>query len=54
VSSFYQRLVLGALLMIAVVATAVAEKRRGSVESVGDVFKRWMGGKRSSVGKGPK
>jgi ribose/xylose/arabinose/galactoside ABC-type transport system permease subunit len=52
VSSFYQRLVLGALLMIAVVATAVAEKRRGSVESIGDVFKRWMGSKRGSAGKG--
>jgi ribose/xylose/arabinose/galactoside ABC-type transport system permease subunit len=50
VSSFYQRLVLGALLMIAVVATAVAEKRRGSVESIGDVFKRWMGARRSSTG----
>ena len=30
VSSFYQRLVLGALLMFAVTATAIAEKRRGS------------------------
>jgi ribose/xylose/arabinose/galactoside ABC-type transport system permease subunit len=50
VSSFYQRLVLGALLMIAVVATAVAEKRRGSVDSIGDVFKRWMGGRRDPAG----
>jgi ribose transport system permease protein len=45
VSSFYQRLVLGLLLIFAVVSTAVAERRRGSVESVADVFRRLAGGR---------
>jgi ribose/xylose/arabinose/galactoside ABC-type transport system permease subunit len=46
VSSFYQRLVLGALLMFAVTATAIAEKRRGSADSVADVFRQLIGGRR--------
>jgi ribose/xylose/arabinose/galactoside ABC-type transport system permease subunit len=42
VSSFYQRLILGALLMIAVVATAIAEKRRGAVHPMGATLRRWI------------
>jgi predicted ABC-type sugar transport system permease subunit len=55
VSSFYQRLVLGLLLMFAVTATAIAEKRRGSAESVADVLRRVTTGRRSmpSGGKEP-
>jgi predicted ABC-type sugar transport system permease subunit len=48
VSSFYQRLVLGLLLIFAVVATAIAEKRRGSVESAGEVLRRLVGGRRAA------
>jgi len=47
VSSFYQRLVLGALLILAVVATAVAEKRRGSAESTADALRRLVGARRA-------
>ena len=47
VSSFYQRLVLGALLIFAVTTTAIAEKRRGSAESVADVLRRLATGRRS-------
>ncbi|MEN3283243.1 MAG: ribose transport system substrate-binding protein rbsC [Solirubrobacteraceae bacterium] len=47
VSSFYQRLVLGVLLIFAVVATAIAEKRRGSVESAGEVLRRLVGARRT-------
>jgi len=46
VSSFYQRMVLGGLLMLAVITTAVAEARRGSAESIGDYFRRALGGGR--------
>jgi ribose/xylose/arabinose/galactoside ABC-type transport system permease subunit len=46
VSSFYQRMVLGGLLMFAVTATAVAEMRRGSAESIADYFRRVLGGRR--------
>jgi ribose transport system permease protein len=56
VSSFYQRLVLGSLLMFAVTATAIAERRRGSAESVADVFRRLTTGRRtlpSTDGKEP-
>jgi ribose/xylose/arabinose/galactoside ABC-type transport system permease subunit len=55
VSSFYQRLVLGLLLMFAVTATAIAEKRRGSAESVADVLRRVTTGRRTmpSGGKEP-
>jgi ribose/xylose/arabinose/galactoside ABC-type transport system permease subunit len=45
VSSFYQRLVLGGLLIFAVTTTAIAEKRRGSAESVADVFRRLTSGR---------
>lgn len=48
VSSFYQRLVLGGLLMFAVTTTAIAEKRRGSAESVADVFRRLTTVRRTS------
>jgi hypothetical protein len=47
VSSFYQRMVLGGLLMLAVTATAVAELRRGSADSLGDAFARMLGTRRS-------
>ncbi len=47
VSSFYQRLVLGCLLIFAVTTTAIAEKRRGSAESVADVFRRLTTGRRT-------
>jgi ribose transport system permease protein len=56
VSSFYQRLVLGSLLIFAVTTTAIAEKRRGSAESVADVFRRLTTGRRtllSTDGKEP-
>jgi ribose transport system permease protein len=56
VSSFYQRLVLGGLLIFAVTTTAIAEKRRGSAESVADVFRRLTTGRRtllSTDGKEP-
>jgi ribose/xylose/arabinose/galactoside ABC-type transport system permease subunit len=56
VSSFYQRLVLGGLLIFAVTTTAVAEKRRGSAESVADVFRRLTTSRRtllSTDGKEP-
>jgi len=43
VSAFYQQLVLGALLMFAVVATAIAEKRRGSPESLAQILQRAFG-----------
>lgn len=46
VSAFYQQLVLGALLMFAVIATAVAEKRRGSPESVAQILQRMFGTRR--------
>lgn len=49
VSSFYQQLVLGALLMVAVTATAIAEKRRGSPESFGQILKRMFGAQRPDV-----
>lgn len=49
VSSFYQRMVLGALLMLAVTATAVAEVRRGSAESVWDYFRRMLGPRRAGL-----
>lgn len=45
VSSFYQQLVLGGLLMFAVTATAIAEKRRGSPESLAQIFRRMFGGR---------
>jgi ribose/xylose/arabinose/galactoside ABC-type transport system permease subunit len=48
VSSFYQQLVLGGLLMFAVVATAIAEKRRGSPESIAQILRRMFGGARST------
>jgi ribose/xylose/arabinose/galactoside ABC-type transport system permease subunit len=51
VSSFYQQLVLGALLIFAVVATAIAEKRRGSPESLAQVIQRTFG-RRGSAGVG--
>jgi ribose transport system permease protein len=57
VSSFYLRLVLGGLLLLGVTATAIAEKRRGSAESVADVFRRLTGSRRtlsSTDGKEPK
>jgi ribose/xylose/arabinose/galactoside ABC-type transport system permease subunit len=47
VSSFYQRMVLGGLLMLAVTATAIAELRRGSAESLGEAFARMLGGRRA-------
>lgn len=46
VSSFYQQLVQGALLMIAVVATAIAERRRNSVTSLASVVRGWLSGRR--------
>ncbi len=46
VSSFYQRLVLGALLIFAVTTTAIAEKRRGSADSIADVLRRMVTGRR--------
>lgn len=46
VSAFYQQLVLGALLMFAVIATAIAEKRRGSPESVAQILQRMFGARR--------
>jgi len=49
VSSFYQRMVLGGLLMFAVTATAVAEIRRGSAESIGDYFRRAFSGRRRAA-----
>jgi ribose/xylose/arabinose/galactoside ABC-type transport system permease subunit len=50
VSSFYQRLVLGALLIFAVVATAVAEKRRGSAESTMEALRRMFRPNRTHKG----
>lgn len=49
VSSFYQQLVLGALLMFAVTATAIAEKRRGSPETIGQILNRMFGGRRQDA-----
>jgi ribose transport system permease protein len=46
VSSFYQRLVLGALLIFAVTTTAIAEKRRGSADSIADALRRFTTGRR--------
>lgn len=50
VSSFYQRMVLGGLLIFAVTTTAIAERRRGSADSIGDYFRRLMRGRRSARG----
>ncbi len=52
VSSFYQQLVLGALLIFAVTATAIAEKRRNSPESLRQIFQRMFGGSRLSDATG--
>lgn len=49
VSAFYQQLVLGALLMFAVLATAIAEKRRGSPETLAQVLGRMFGARRGSL-----
>lgn len=46
VSSFYQRMVLGGLLIFAVTTTAIAERRRGSADSIGDYFRRLLRGRR--------
>jgi ribose/xylose/arabinose/galactoside ABC-type transport system permease subunit len=50
VSSFYQRMVLGGLLILAVTTTAIAERRRGSAESIGAYLRRVMRGRRVSDG----
>jgi ribose/xylose/arabinose/galactoside ABC-type transport system permease subunit len=49
VSSFYQRMVLGGLLIFAVTTTAIAERRRGTAESIGDSLRRLRRGRRASA-----
>jgi ribose/xylose/arabinose/galactoside ABC-type transport system permease subunit len=49
VSSFYQQLVLGGLLIFAVTATAIAEKRRGSPKSLQQVIRQLFGRTRRST-----
>jgi ribose/xylose/arabinose/galactoside ABC-type transport system permease subunit len=53
VSSFYQQLVLGGLLIFAVTATAIAEKRRASPRSLRQIIQQMFARPRGSAAKAP-